>query len=1328
MKKTLLVSIRLVALFALLGAFALAGCENGDGGTKVPFLVSITIEGAPETYAAGADLNVGGLTVTLTYSNGVASSVTLPEGTVGVLDEAGDLTYTVGGITIIISGYNPDETGDQTITVTVGSKTEEYTITLSSTTTDKAAFNTAIAAANTAKAGVVVDTDAANVAIGTEWVTQEVLAAFNTAIATAEGVATDSEASADQITSAVTALNAAIAAFNGAKQDGTGTDIVNANKAELNTAIAGANTAKTGVVVDSAAANVATGTKWVTQGALSTFNAAISAAEGVSSKNGATQAEVDSAVTTLNSAKDTFNAAKQDGTKANEVSVDKPALTTAITTANSAKSGVVVDTAAANVATGTKWVTQGAWDALATAITNAETVSANNGATQAQVSSAVTALSTAVTTFNNAKKDGAKTGGVTINKTALNTAITTANSAKSGVVVDTAAANVATGTKWVTQGALDTFTTAIATADGVAANNSATQAVVDNAVTTLNAAKDTFNDAKKDGAKADVSIAIYTFTFNTGEGGSAIAAQTVSAGGTVTRPANPTKDGVNFDDWYTTEGLTVKYDFTAAVNSNTTVYAKWITAADAEADAAKKELAEAKATLAGKITEALALNSSINIPENTAYQTAITSAQWVHTNGSTKEQVTEAIAALQTATGTFTTAKDAADLVTALVQLQTAITAATTAKNAAVITTDFAEGTKYAAGGIFQGGSAAAIPVGLKVLAGTDPRTAYETAISTAQSAYDNPTTAAAANSAKGTLDGASGTFISALAAAKTDATSGTKGLLARVTAATTGTTIYLYGNEGVAGEAATGSISNKAIILEGVGEERTITLESNGRMFQIGTSGSLTLNDNVTLKGKASNTKELVYLGSTAEFIMNTGSKLTGNVNSSTYGGGVVNTGVFKLSGGEISGNKATYGGSVYVSSSGTFNQSGGTISDNTATTNNGGGVYVNGGTFNQSGGAISGNEATSYGGGMYVTGKFNLSASGVISGNKAGTSGGGVYFTGNSSEFNQTGGTIGGDTEAKGNKATTNGGGVYLAAGTFKLSGSSAISNNTGTNGGGVYVSGANSKFTQSGGTISSNKATNDGGGVYAAENDTFDQSGGTIGGDTAAKGNKATNDGGGVYIYKGKFNQSGGLISGNKATNGGGVYMYHTGSSPYPTFNLSGNGEISGNTATDGGGVYVLGGSLATFNQTGGAIKNNAATNGGGGVYLSGQTPFNLSSSGVISGNTASGGGGVYVFNGIFTQSGGTISSNIASTIGGGVYVNQSSGNARFFMSEGTITANNSAPSGYGNALYKNATGWAYFGASTGSPKEDDYIIAGGGAGGLDGLITGHPATAD
>ncbi len=66
----------------------------------------------------------------------------------------------------------------------------------------------------------------------------------------------------------------------------------------------------------------------------------------------------------------------------------------------------------------------------------------------------------------------------------------------------------------------------------------------------------------------------YTVSFNT-DGGSAVANQSVSAGGKATQPPDPTKEGYTFGGWYTSAELTTVYNFNTAVNNNTVIYAKW---------------------------------------------------------------------------------------------------------------------------------------------------------------------------------------------------------------------------------------------------------------------------------------------------------------------------------------------------------------------------------------------------------------------------------------------------------------------------------------------------------------------------------------------------------------------------------------------------------------------------------------------------------------------------------------------------------------------------------------------------------------------------------
>lgn len=65
----------------------------------------------------------------------------------------------------------------------------------------------------------------------------------------------------------------------------------------------------------------------------------------------------------------------------------------------------------------------------------------------------------------------------------------------------------------------------------------------------------------------------YTVTFDS-DGGSAVEAQTVKAGETATKPADPTKDGSTFKGWCK-EGTTELYDFSQPVNDNITLKAQW---------------------------------------------------------------------------------------------------------------------------------------------------------------------------------------------------------------------------------------------------------------------------------------------------------------------------------------------------------------------------------------------------------------------------------------------------------------------------------------------------------------------------------------------------------------------------------------------------------------------------------------------------------------------------------------------------------------------------------------------------------------------------------
>ncbi len=96
----------------------------------------------------------------------------------------------------------------------------------------------------------------------------------------------------------------------------------------------------------------------------------------------------------------------------------------------------------------------------------------------------------------------AQTPAEPLNTDALTAAINAANAALSTAVISNEnGADVLPTQQWVSQKAVNDLAAAIAAAQNVLTNSAATQEQVDGAVTTLNAAVETFNSAKKAGTK-----------------------------------------------------------------------------------------------------------------------------------------------------------------------------------------------------------------------------------------------------------------------------------------------------------------------------------------------------------------------------------------------------------------------------------------------------------------------------------------------------------------------------------------------------------------------------------------------------------------------------------------------------------------------------------------------------------------------------------------------------------------------------------------------------------------------------------------------------------
>ena len=144
------------------------------------------------------------------------------------------------------------------------------------------------------------------------------------------------------------------------------------------------------------------------------------------------------------------------------------------------------------------------------------------------------------------------------------------------------------------------------------------------------------------------------------------------------------------------------------------------------------------------------------------------------------------------------------------------------------------------------------------------------------------------------------------------------------------------------------------------------------------------------------------------------------------------------------------------------------------------------------------------------------------------------------------------------------------------------------------------------------------------------------------------------------------NGGNISGNYAIYGAGVYS--VGGDVNCSENVNGV-SMTGNTASVDGGALFLEGGLLTMNS--GDLSSNTATSNGGGLYI-GSGGFLTMNSGTVSGNTATvDGGGVYIASeGSLTMNGSTITGNTSGGNGGGIYLDTP---RSFIMNAGEVSGN-------------------------------------------------------
>jgi hypothetical protein len=352
--------------------------------------------------------------------------------------------------------------------------------------------------------------------------------------------------------------------------------------------------------------------------------------------------------------------------------VDKAALTAMVTSAATNIESAVVSADGTDVESYGVWVTQADKTAYQTAITAAQAVLDNAGATQADVDAAVDSLTAATTAFNNAKQPGSKT----ITKETLTEKVTAAGGNKESVAVSVDGSDVDAGEKWVTQADKTAYEAAIAAAQAVYDKTDATSEEITAAAKALDEATAAFNAAKQAGTKAADKEAL------TGK---------ITAAGTNIASVEVSTDGSNVDpekEWVTQADKTAYQaaitaaqavlDNSSATDAEIAAAAVTLDAATAVFNAAKKAGTKAvnKASLTNKITAAGTNLASVVVSvdgsevdpdkewvtqaDKTAYQAAISAAQAVVDNaGATQAEVDAAVIALDGATTTFNAAKQA---------------------------------------------------------------------------------------------------------------------------------------------------------------------------------------------------------------------------------------------------------------------------------------------------------------------------------------------------------------------------------------------------------------------------------------------------------------------------------------------------------------------------------------------------------------------------------------------------------------------------------------------------------------------------------------------
>lgn len=318
-----------------------------------------------------------------------------------------------------------------------------------------------------------------------------------------------------------------------------------------------------------------------------------------------------------------------------------------------------------------------------------------------------------------------------------------------------------------------------------------------------------------------------------------------------------------------------------------------------------------------------------------------------------------------------------------------------------------------------------------------------------------------------------------------------------------TGATFNMYG-----GSISGNSGNNGVAVYMYATNNNTDTRNQNGAVFNM-FGGEISENTS-TVYGAAISVNDFgdVREGKERAKLNIYGGKIWGNTtaNSDTNAYGtirVVGDTDVTMSGGEISGNTADYGGAFRVGSGGTLTVTGGKISDNTAN-KEGGAIYQDGSAVVEiSDAEVSLNDAPN-GGAFRVLNTGSLTVTNTtVSGNTA-TASGGAAFVNGTPTVTVTGG------EWSANTATVNGGVMRAEGSGGAISFTNVdITGNTGTSGGGAFSIAGSHTATFTGCTLTGNVSSGAGSAIYISGTTTLRLD------DTVVTGNDQQRSGSAWYV---------------------------------------------------------------------------------------------------------------------------------------------------------------------------------------------------------------------